>query len=326
MRREIVIDRATLRHSCDLRVAGTICRVFTNSRKLGETLRRWQATGIEKSSPGLSLHILVDRGGGAGTAPPHFRGLEHLVIASFGEENVFVFDVARRRVTGTVTEDIAADRTFWHRILLPITIGVLGPAVGVVPVHAACMVADGEGTLIAGASGVGKSTLSIALAQGGFGYVSDDWTYLTLERGRLLAHGMEVPAKLLPDALEHFPFLAEYRVGIALNQEPAYEVPAQDVGARVESWCAPRSFIFLERSGEEGCRLAPVPAVEARRYIERSVERLPPQLENMIQARSVVIEQVALLSCWKLSYSGPPQIAVSALQNFFAQQRQGVAI
>ena len=92
---------------------------------------------------------------------------------------------------------------------LPIAMGVLGPAVGVVPVHAACLTFDGWEMFIAGDSGAGKSTLSVALAQHGFGYISDDWSYLTLQRDQLVSHGMSVSAKLLPDAVKYFPALTQ---------------------------------------------------------------------------------------------------------------------
>jgi hypothetical protein len=324
MIRAIAIDLTALNHRCQLSVAGAICQLDTNSEALREALRGWCATELDTSSQEFSMRLLVSGGQGADVGRPHFRGRNHLVIASFGEDNVFVFDLLRRQVTGVVSEITAADQAFLERILLPIAIGVLGPAVGVVPVHAACLVIDGMGVLISGASGAGKSTLSVAMAQGGFAYVSDDWTYLTVNHGRLLAHGMRVPAKLLPDALTYFPVLAQHQVGIALNLEPAYELPLQRLGAVVESCCDPQWFFFLERTSEPGCALLPVSAHEARRYVERSIERLPPELTTMMETRAPVVEQISHLSCWKLTYGGPPSVAVSALQKFFAEQRQGV--
>ena len=320
--REIVINSAALCHGYALRIAGALCMLSTNAPRLGATLRRWR-TDDTNSASDFSMQVRVSPGNGAAPIPPHFRGLKHLVVASFGEENVFAFDLVRRRVTATVSADMADDKNFWNRILLPIAIGVLGPAVGVVPVHSACVMIDGAGVLIAGASGVGKSTLSVALARRGFTYLSDDWTYLTSDRGRLLAHGMGIPAKLLPDAIKHFSFLNSYPVGIALNQELAYELPAQEIGAKVEYVCEPQWFLFLERSTESGCRVAPVSGSDARLYIEHSVERLPAELDDMVRTRSSVIDQISQLSCWKLTYGGSPQVAVSALQEFLARQRQG---
>jgi hypothetical protein len=325
MRREIVIDDAALNCRYELHLAGALCRLLTNSPAVGETLRAWQATDTYSLSPAFDMRVRVNHGASASVGRPHFRGMRHLVIASFGEANIFVFDLLRRNVSAVISETVVSDSKFWDRILLPIVVGVLGPAVGVVPVHSACLQIDGAGILIAGASGAGKSTLSVALAQQGFHFVSDDWTYLTVARGELVAHGMSSPAKLLPDAVNYFPGLTQFPLCLALNHELAYELPAEKLGAEVKLSCEPRWFFFLERTAtEERCQLLPVSADEAQLYVERSVERLPTELELMIQARTAIISQLSRLSCWKLSYGGPPSVAVRGLQHFFTGLRQGV--
>jgi hypothetical protein len=321
MRREVVIDASALTYSDELQLAGAMCSLRSNSHIVRNTLRKWRANSAQEGIGSFEMQVVTAGERDIGSRRPHFRGLGHLVTASFGEANLFVFDIARRKVVATISEEVAADHGFWDRILLPIAMGVLGPAVGVVPVHAACLTFDSEGMLIAGDSGAGKSTLSVALAQNGFGYVSDDWSYLAAHSGHVVAHGMSVPAKLLPDAVKHFPALAHYSLAPALNEELAYELSPGELGAQVQLSCEPQWFFFLERSTELGCRLRPVSADEARRYVERSVERLPPELGEMIHARTAVIDQISRLSCWKLSYGGPPDIAVRGLQNFFAEQR-----
>ena len=322
MRRDIVITPADLSYRYSLRFAGTTCQVATNSCELGESVGKWIAPDSEPT--GIGMRILVRSGRSFARLAPHFRGMKHLVFASFSEDDFFIFDLARRQLTAIVSEETVADAAFWDRILLPIAIGVLGPAVGVLPMHAACLAVDGMGALFGGASGAGKSTLSIALAQNGFAYVSDDWTYLSVEQGRLLAHGMGVPAKLLPDAIEHFPILARYQLGLALNQELAYELPPKDAGAQVTSCCEPRWFFLLERSAKQECRIEPLNPTNVIAYVERHLERLPPELENLEQLRSGIAGRVADLSCWRLTYGGPPATAVSGLQQFFMEQRQAV--
>jgi hypothetical protein len=324
MGREILLDTATLLYEHRLQLAGALCHVSTDSDILGETLRKWLQ---EQSQPGwesFSIRVLVGDQASEAVGTPYFRGLGHVVVASFGPANVFVFDLFRRSIAAIVSQEIAAQPAFWDRTLLPIAMGVLGPTVGVVPIHAACLAVNGEGMLIAGASGMGKSTLSVALAQNGFDFVSDDWTYLSLCQGRLLAHGMSVPAKLLPDAVTHFPFLSQYRVGVALNQELAYELPMQDAGAAVRTCCEPRWFLFLERSGRPGCRFVSVSPDQARHYVLRSVEQLPSELSHLLPARDRTIARLQQLSCWKLIYGGPPRVAVDGLQQLLAELQQGV--
>ena len=72
-----------------------------------------------------------------------------------------------------------------------------------IALHTACLVRDGRCLLLSGAPGAGKSTLAVALAQAGFGYVADDVTLLTeggLAQGLPFHPTLKVGAwKLLPD-------------------------------------------------------------------------------------------------------------------------------
>src|SRR5438270_9079634 len=154
----------------------------------------------------------------------HFRGMQHLVTAAFGRSNVFVFDILRRTLSASVSATIARDDLFWKEKLIPICLGVLGSAMGLVPVHCACLEWDGDGLLIAGVSGAGKSTLSVALSEDGFNYVSDDWLYISRRGGGVVAHGTSAPVKLMPDAVGHFQSLQGHSLQRSMNGELAYEV------------------------------------------------------------------------------------------------------
>ena len=58
-------------------------------------------------------------------------------------------------------------------------------------IHASCVAIGGRGVLIAGPSGSGKSDLALRLLDRGAALVSDDYTSLTQERGRLIASAPE---------------------------------------------------------------------------------------------------------------------------------------
>jgi serine kinase of HPr protein (carbohydrate metabolism regulator) len=53
-------------------------------------------------------------------------------------------------------------------------------------IHASCVAIQGRGVLIAGSSGRGKSDLALRLIDRGATLVSDDYTNLRIENGRLL--------------------------------------------------------------------------------------------------------------------------------------------
>lgn len=63
--------------------------------------------------------------------------------------------------------------------------------------HASCVAIRGRGVLIAGASGSGKSDLALRLIDRGALLVSDDYTELRAEAGRLLGRAPERLAGLI---------------------------------------------------------------------------------------------------------------------------------
>jgi hypothetical protein len=255
--------------------------------------------------------------------PPHFRGMHHVVVASFGAANVFVFDLRRSIVTARVSQAVANDTEFWRRVLLPIIAGSFGAAIGLLPLHSACLSREGDAMLIAGESGAGKSTLAVALAQCGFDYISDDWTYITASHGSLTANGTAARVKLLPDAARHFPALAAHVTHISMNGELAYEVHAEETfGARLQQQSRPRMLVFFRRTAEPVSRFSPLESSAARLYMERSVERLPPQLAEAAALRNTLMERVAALPCWSFECGGPPAFIAQQLEAFFEERRK----
>jgi hypothetical protein len=323
----ISIDQTDLHYSMELCFAGAACDLRTNSSELAKVLEDLSISTGDTVSSGFEMRVVVDESSDEGAGEPHFRGLHHVVTASFGRSNVFVFDILRRTVSAGVSAAIARDDRFWKEKLIPITLGVLGSAMGLVPVHCACLELDGDGLLIAGVSGAGKSTLSVALSEGGFNYVSDDWTYISQRRGGIVAHGTSAPVKLLPDAVEHFHSLRRHSLQRSMNGELAYEVDIADAfGARVERACEPRWLIFLERTQGAGAVFTPISSTEARSYVNSSVERLPPQLYEAVAMREQTIERVGLLPGWRFRYGGTPQFAAKELREFVLHRRQEIYV
>jgi hypothetical protein len=323
----IFIDQTALDHSIELCFAGAACDLRTNSSELARALEDLSISIGDTVPSGFNMRVVVDESSDENAGEPHFRGLHHVVTASFGKSNVFVFDLLRRTLSASVSAAIARDGRFWKEKLIPITLGVLGSAMGLVPVHCACLELDGDGLLIAGVSGAGKSTLSVALSKVGFNYVSDDWTYISRRRDRIVAHGTSAPVKLLPDAVEHFQSLQGRSLQRSMNGELAYEVDiAEAFGARVERACEPRWLIFLERVPGAGAAFTPMSSTEARSYVNSSVERLPPQLYEAVAMREQTIERVGLLPSWRFRYGGTPQFAAKELREFVVHRRREIYV
>jgi len=193
----------------------------------------------------------------------------------------------------------------------------MGTTVGVVPVHSACLDLNGKALLIAGASGAGKSTLSVALARCGFSLVSDDWTYISEEAYGLIAHGINAPVKLLPDAIQYFPELSDRSPRMWFNGEMAFEVEHEELSQNSTALRSrPRWLLFLERTSESGCDCVPCSAGDAQALFESSAERLPDQVPDASITRSSVIRSIANCRCWHLRTGESPQATADAVRKF----------
>jgi hypothetical protein len=73
-------------------------------------------------------------------------------------------------------------------------------------VHAGAVGRDGRGVLVAGNSGAGKSTTTLACLEAGLDYVGDDYVLVDVESA--IVHSLYATAKLEPDNLARFPTLA----------------------------------------------------------------------------------------------------------------------
>jgi hypothetical protein len=327
-----LINRAVLPLCADLLVAGAHCALATNSDRLVNALSKWTCDGVPRSHRTFDLEVLVDpelRHTTEFKTHTHFRGLHHLVFATIGSHEVFAFDLVRRRITGAVSEATAQDRDFWVSHWLPITVGVMGTTIGVIPLHSACLDRNGRGLLLAGVSGAGKSTLSVALARCGFSLISDDWTYITREHyadcdatsngalNRLIAHGLSVPVKLLPDATNHFPELANRTPQMWFNGELAFELRAEELThTPVKTISQPEWLFFLERTSASGCEFHSVTTTAVREFFESSAERLPACLPATTAARSSTIEALSHCRAWRVRSGESPAATAQALAHF----------
>ncbi len=318
-------DVSTFWRDANLQFAGVRCSLRTDNSRLIEVLSPWIDPDC-KPSCDLVLQIEVnDDSGSNPERQTYFRGLQHLVVAQFGADSVFVFNLLTRRVHASVSKRFAYDASTWHQVIAPLILGVMGATIGMLPLHSACAVRGGDGLLIAGASGAGKSTMAVALAKAGLDLLSDDWTYVARRGSSLIAHGLALPVKLLPNSINFFPELSGRRTHRSMNGEIAYEVPAKETfGVNVVASCAPRWFMFIERTARGCSEIVPVSRSAALEYIDNSVERIPPELPQAIALRQRTIHELASLPCWSFRHAGSPDSGARLLETFVETQRRVV--
>lgn len=298
-------------------LAGAACEISTNSSDLLELLRtNFQADEEGLRQPDFRMRFWVDPAaeGRPGPSPPYLRGLGHLVFAGFDQQNALLIDLRGRRAMGRFSPQTAADQSYWKRMILPLVLGVAGGSVGITALHCGCVAKDGNGLILAGGSGAGKSTLSLALAQRGFAFLSDEWTYFSRRNGQVQAWSLSNPLKLLPDAAGFFPELAALEPTVAMNGEMAFEIdPAKVFGVRRAVRCEPRWLVLLERQERAGLRLTEIPPPEATARFEEGLLAEDPVA---IDSQRQTIRSLLGLPCALARYGGNPQTVALALEQF----------
>jgi hypothetical protein len=317
-------NRQTLPFHAECLIAGARCLIATNSTDVLESTARWRTkTRQPHRAASFEMEVLVDSAmDNTAHNASFFRGHRHLVFAMLPPRSVVTYDLLRRRVHAVLSAAAARDRSFWNNVLLPITIGVLGTTVGVVPLHSACLDHNGSGVLVAGASGAGKSTLAAALAGCGFSFVSDDWTYISKNGSTLVAYGLSAPVKLLPDSVRFFPYLKDIAPRRTLNGELAYEIdPSRATGFSVNYMSYPRRVLFLERTLKPGCDFVPCRSEYVREFFEKSAERLPNELIEAKAFRRGIIQTLSSVPAWILRTGESPQRTAEAIRDFILEAR-----
>jgi hypothetical protein len=132
------------------------------------------------------------------------------------------------------------------------------------PLHAAGLALDGQGVLLAGTSGAGKSTLSVALARGGFSFLSDDTVFLEADAPGWRVRAFPDQIDLCPDATELFPELRQIAVDILPAGWQKRQIRAEAVYGTPISWdVRPRTLIFPTVHGTPTSALRPLSPEEA---------------------------------------------------------------
>jgi len=298
-------------------VAGAASEFRTNSESILAVARDcFPRLRRQPSVAELRFRFWVDPAGNSRPPwpPPYFRGLGRLVFGGFDSESSVVVDLGSRRISGRFTPALAADHSYWRRVIFPRLITAVGPAIGVVELHCACLAWNDCGLVLFGAPGAGKSTLALALARRGFSLLSEDWTYFSRQGVEVAGWGLPSGVKLLPDAVRHFPELSRFRTSIGPNGEEAYQIqPDGDFGVSLAHHCRPKWLIFLEREERPAFNISTMSSARAEEILCRDLLAQSPEVLTW-QRR--MVNRLVKNACWRLRYGGNAEEVASSLVRF----------
>jgi hypothetical protein len=302
--------------------AGAVCRLSTNCEPLLEAAREsFLPIEYPPDSVDFSVRFWVDGSDSehATWPKPHVRALDHLVFAGFDSGSSMLADLHARRVIGRFSAAIGNDRSYWKTVVFPVLLTITGASVGIVELHCSCVVKQKRGLLLVGAGRSGKSTLAVALAQEGFGFLSDDRTFCSQQEGGLQVWGLATTLKLRGDAGKHFRELEGKKPADLQNGELGFRLePEFALGIERVRRCEPELLVFLERSETPGFYLTNLSSEDAATRLE---EDLMAELPDAAATQMEIIEKLAELPCCLLQYGGRPQVVAKKLAQHFERFR-----
>jgi hypothetical protein len=168
------------------------------------------------------------------------------------------------------------------------------------PVHGACVALNGQGMLLCGDSGAGKSSLSYACARAGWTYITDDASHVLNDGKDRLVTGNCHRIRFRPSAAELFPEVEGLEITPRAAGKPSIEMPTASFPQMV---CAPTArvdfVVFLNRRRRGSPELVPY-RKDVARYFMRHV--LFGSAESLA-AQYAALERLLTTEIFELCYT-----------------------
>jgi hypothetical protein len=241
---------------------------------------------------------------------PCYRAFSHLFHIGCGEASFAVADLTRNLAVGFMSSEIAHDTSFFRYVFLECLFHVLAVHRNHTPVHCACVALDGQGALICGPSGAGKTTLAYACVKAGLQFVSDDTVHIrqNLSADKLALWGNPWTLRLLPDAARLFPELAGKEMKPRNGHPKCIEIDvSQHFPENALISCLPAVLVFLQRDPAACDGVQPITKGAALRHLSENVVL---DEEGVIHRHQAVLQKLVAAETYQLNYSGSPSKAV----------------
>lgn len=207
-------------------------------------------------------HVFVHR--------PLHAGLEGGAFVVGDEVAAFTIPAGGRRVDAELGP-AAAGSELLGALHLPVALAFALRHHGVFHLHAAALDGGAGAVLVAGQSGVGKTTLAMALLEAGLSWLGDDAAYLAERGGAPLLAGVPRRFHPRPETLRAFPHVAACAEPPDASGRRALDPEAVWPGRRQGRALPPAALLFPEISRRPGTRTARLePSDALGRLIEAS--------------------------------------------------------
>ena len=310
-----LVRNEKLAHGTELPVLGRRVVFESNSSAVLEAVDRSFGTwarlpeSFRDSAPVCRVRLFVEDGEERATRPAlrYLLPEPNRLIFSTGK-SVGVAEVDRGEAYAFVTTGLVACDTYFRDGVIEALTLKLVTGTGRHPVHAATVVRNGRALLLAGPSGVGKSTLAYAASRAGLQVRGDEAAYVQRDPA-LRVWGMPGTVRLSTPGASHFPELSEVPLIISLNGKEKVVVDI-DVEEDVLSPVAEAAVCVLSQ-GKEAASLERLNASVVFDFLTSRVESGFDL--NPAEGRRVA-EQLAGNGGWRVQLSDNPFDAVPLIE------------
>lgn len=228
------------------------------------------------------------------------RGRRELLTCIADAENFFVCNLDRGFSFGWVAPQTAHSTLYLRYHILECAALSMIASLRAAPLHAACVAPFQRGMLLCGDSGAGKSTLAFAGARAGWTFVSDDASYIPLDRLDRMVIGNRHQIRLRESGIDLFPELEGRTITPRAAGKPSIEIPTSDFPELVTSDSAAIEYvIFLNRRHGESPGLYPFPRERATAWFDQ----FPMKGVETYETQRAAIHQLLNVEILELRYT-----------------------
>ncbi len=313
--------RVPLAHQALFYPYGFPVRIRSNSATAIEAAdRSWGTYRRRYDHAPLDIRLALSESSSPGCVePPTFRSQGHLLSIVADRENFASLDLEAGFAFGWATEATAKNQEYFRQCLLDVMIYPLLEVKHLITIHAACVMHQGKGVLLAGNSGAGKSSLSYACSRRGWTFVSDDASAFKRNEFLPMVIGHPQKFRFREPVGELFPEFRNLKSTIRAYGKPTIEVRTRTIANIREAEESPvNAIVFLNRPAYTGGPpvLIPVSSEDAWSRLSFSVWAVQmPAFEE----RMAALERLIAVPCFEMRYSELDP-AIDLLEQFVGEQ------
>ncbi len=300
-----LLTRVRLEHEATFYPYGFPVKLRSNSVVAIEAAERsWSTYRHRHDYAPLDVRLALSESSSPGCVePPTFRSQGHLLSIVSDRENFASLDLNAGFAFGWATHATAQNQEYFRQCLLDVMIYPLLEVRHLITLHAACVMHQGKGVLLAGNSGAGKSSLSYACVRRGWTFVSDDASAFRRSAPDPMVIGHPQKFRFREPVGKLFPEFSELKSSYRSYGKPTVEVRTESLNNVItaeESHV--NAIVFLNRAAYESGPpvLLPISVEEAWKRLSFSVWAVQiPAFEERLAA----LERLLTVPRYEMRYS-----------------------